>query len=72
MWFILYIFKEGRSGGTGRRGGLKIRCPLKDLWVQIPPPAFNLQKGKLNVWGLESRIQNQNLIPSPKSQKQIV
>jgi hypothetical protein len=28
----------GRAGGgTGRRWGLKIPCPVKDVWVRIPP-----------------------------------
>jgi len=28
-----------RSGGTGRRAGLKIPCPLRGVWVRPPPPA---------------------------------
>ncbi len=35
-------FVEGetcRGGEIGKRSGLKIRRPVRDLWVQIPPPA---------------------------------
>src|SRR6266516_1079742 len=28
-----------RSGGTGRRAGLKIRCPARGVWVRPPPSA---------------------------------
>jgi len=29
----------GRSGGTGRRAGLKIRFASRRVWVRFPPPA---------------------------------
>ena len=32
----------GRSGGTGRRAGLKIPLPLRRVWVRFPPPAPSL------------------------------
>jgi para-aminobenzoate synthetase component I len=30
---------QRRSGGTGRRAGLKIRCPVRGVWVRSPPSA---------------------------------
>ena len=31
--------RKGRGGETGKRSGLKIRRPARDLWVRAPPPA---------------------------------
>lgn len=36
----------GPGGGIGIRGGLKILCLSKDLWVRVPPwaPELNFQE----------------------------
>src|SRR5208282_5541148 len=34
------LLRIGPGGGTGRRTGLKILCPERDVWVRIPPRAL--------------------------------
>lgn len=39
-WYDFRAYALGACGGTGRRGGLKIR--FFGVWVRVPPGARNL------------------------------
>ena len=39
-----------RSGGTGRRAGLKILCRESGVWVRPPPPAPTQQRLRASRW----------------------
>lgn len=44
-----------RGVGTGRRYGLKTRCPERDVWVRLPPPAVFLRPQQVRrPWAVSS------------------
>ena len=61
-FFVLKIVVSVPGWRNGRRCGLKIRCPLTDVWVRIPPsvPALFTFIGLLRATNLVVETNDQS------------